>query len=160
MKRHLSGHWVHFLLPRRITIYPTRVYRWLNFYFRLKDKGDKIMENELLYNDLYERTKDFGRSQFIKSLMQREIEISQLKDQIKGFEQERSNLFKSIDYLRERLRFKSNIINKASSELQRGIAFCQNDSQGMYDKCNIAINREKKILEILNEASKKEENHE
>ena len=160
MKRHLSGHWIHFLLPRRITIYPIRVYRWLNFYFRLKDKGDKIMENELLYNDLYERTKDFGRSQFIKLLMQREIEISQLKDQIKGFEQERSNLFKSIDYLRERLRFKSNIIDKASSELQRGITFCQNDSQGMYDKCNIAINREKKILEILNEASNKEENHE
>lgn len=33
--------------------------------------------------------------------------------------------------------------------LSKGVAFCENDSQGNYDICNIAINREKKAIEIL-----------
>lgn len=37
-KKHASGMWYKFLLPRRITNFPTRIYRWLNFYWRLKDK--------------------------------------------------------------------------------------------------------------------------
>lgn len=43
MKKHLSGYWYQFLIPKRISIYPTRIYRWLNFYIRLKDleKSDK-----------------------------------------------------------------------------------------------------------------------
>ena len=40
-------------------------------------------------------------------------------------------------------------IDKAIEELEKGITFCINDSQGIYDRCNIAINREKKVLEIL-----------
>lgn len=43
------------------------------------------------------------------------------------------------------------VIEKAKTELDQGITFCQNDSQGLYDKCNIAINREQKILDILKE---------
>ena len=45
------------------------------------------------------------------------------------------------------------VINKAIETLEKGITFCENDSQGIYDKCNIAINREKKVLDILNEVS-------
>lgn len=41
------------------------------------------------------------------------------------------------------------IRDKAIELLEKGITFCENDSQGVYDKCNIAINREKKVLEIL-----------
>lgn len=43
MKKHASGYWYQFLIPRRITIYPIRLYRWLNFYIRLKDlkRSDK-----------------------------------------------------------------------------------------------------------------------
>jgi len=40
-KRHNSCWWYQFLLPRRLTIGPERIYRWLNFYFRLKDEEDK-----------------------------------------------------------------------------------------------------------------------
>lgn len=40
-------------------------------------------------------------------------------------------------------------IEKAIHEPERGITFCENDSQGIYEKCNIAIHREKNILEIL-----------
>lgn len=43
------------------------------------------------------------------------------------------------------------VIDKAKTKLEQGITFCENDSQGVYDKCNIAINREQKILDILKE---------
>ena len=58
-------------------------------------------------------------------------------------------LIKENKQLKEQLQQKEDIINKVREELQRGITFCQNDSQGVYNKCNIAINREKKVLEIL-----------
>lgn len=41
------------------------------------------------------------------------------------------------------------VIEKAVHELERGITFCENDSQGAYEKCNIAIHREESILKIL-----------
>lgn len=33
--KHNSGYWYQFIIPRRITIGKVRIYRWLNFYFRL-----------------------------------------------------------------------------------------------------------------------------
>lgn len=39
-------------------------------------------ENELLFDELYEKTKDCGRVQFIKLLMQKERENQSLKKQI------------------------------------------------------------------------------
>lgn len=45
------------------------------------------------------------------------------------------------------------VIDKAKIELEKGITFCKNDSQGVYDKCNIAIKREQSILDILKEVS-------
>lgn len=44
--------------------------------------------------------------------------------------------------------------DKAIKTLEKGITFCENDSQGDYDICNIAINREKEILNILKEVAK------
>lgn len=41
MKRYASGYWYQFIIPRRLTLLPVRIYRWLNFFWRLKDKGDK-----------------------------------------------------------------------------------------------------------------------
>lgn len=43
------------------------------------------------------------------------------------------------------------VIDKAIETLEKGITFCENDSQGLYNKCNIAINREKKVLDLLKE---------
>lgn len=40
VKRHASGYWYQFIIPRRLTLPPTRIYRWLNFYWRLKDKEE------------------------------------------------------------------------------------------------------------------------
>ena len=41
-----------------------------------------IDENELLFDELYEKTKDCGRIQFIKLLMEKERENKELKNQL------------------------------------------------------------------------------
>lgn len=43
------------------------------------------MNDELLYNKIYEKTKECGRDQFIKLLMQKERENQELKNQQKEF---------------------------------------------------------------------------
>lgn len=40
------------------------------------------MNEELLYNDIYEKTKECGRTQFVRLLMDKEREIKQLKNTI------------------------------------------------------------------------------
>ena len=40
------------------------------------------MNEELLYNDIYEKTKECGRTQFVRLLMKKEREIKQLKNTI------------------------------------------------------------------------------
>ena len=62
-----------------------------------------------------------------------------------------SILYENDELQQENQRYKE-IIDRAKTELEQGITFCQNDSQGLYDKCNIAINREQRILNILKEA--------
>ena len=57
-----------------------------------------------------------------------------------------------INWKEENKKYKE-VIDKAIETLEKGITFCENDSQGIYDKCNIAINREKKVLDILKEVS-------
>ena len=54
------------------------------------------------------------------------------------------------DLQQELNKYKS-IVEMVKDELTKGITFCENDSQGHYDICNIAINREKKILEKIKE---------
>ena len=51
--------------------------------------------------------------------------------------------------IQSQLKKQKEAIDKAIETLEKGITFCENDSQGIYDKCNIAINREKKVLDIL-----------
>ena len=57
----------------------------------------------------------------------------------------------AIELLEKENKKYKEVIDKAKTELEQGITFCQNDSQGLYDKCNIAINREQRILDILKE---------
>lgn len=54
-----------------------------------------------------------------------------------------------IDFYEQQVKKQKEVIDKAIETLEKGITFCENDSQGIYDKCNIAINREKKALDIL-----------
>lgn len=43
-----------------------------------------MSEEELLYNDIYEKTKDCGRIQFVKLLQQKEIENKKLRESLKA----------------------------------------------------------------------------
>lgn len=58
-----------------------------------------------------------------------------------------------IEQLEQQCKKQKEVTDKAIETLEKGITFCENDSQGIYDKCNIAINREKKVLDILKEVS-------
>lgn len=58
-------------------------------------------------------------------------------------------LFDEMNNWKEESKKKDEVIEQAIQELKQGITFCKNDSQGVYEKCNIAINREKQILQIL-----------
>ena len=55
------------------------------------------------------------------------------------------------DYLKQNRQ-----IIKAIELLKKSIDYCENDSVGAYDICNIAINREKEILNILMESNSNE----
>ena len=59
------------------------------------------MSEELLYNQLYERTKLFDRTQFIKELMRLERENKQLKDQLQQRDEVIEEAIKQIIYMQE-----------------------------------------------------------
>ena len=54
------------------------------------------------------------------------------------------------EILEENQKYKE-LIDKAIKILEKGITFCKNDSQGLFDICNISIAREEKVLNILKE---------
>lgn len=64
---------------------------------------------ELLYNQLYEKTKDCGRTQFVKLLMEKEREIERLKSLLKCDYEDNQEIMADIikekqeliDYLKE-----------------------------------------------------------
>ncbi len=51
-------------------------------------------ENELLFDELYEKTKDCGRVQFINLLMEKERESQELKKQLDELQTLYNNMFK------------------------------------------------------------------
>ena len=67
------------------------------------------MNEELLYNQLYEKTKDCGRTQFVKLLMEKEREIERLKSLLKCDYEDNQEIMADIikekqeliDYLKE-----------------------------------------------------------
>ena len=79
------------------------------------------MNEELLYNQLYDKTKDCGRTQFVKLLMEKEIENKNLKDEIYKSNavadtnrELAESYYKENQQLKEQLQQKEDIINKAN----------------------------------------------
>ena len=66
-------------------------------------------------------------------------------------QEEFNDVKKAIKDLQQENQKYKEVIDKVKIELEQGITFCKNDSQGLYDKCNIAINREQIMLDILKE---------
>ena len=57
------------------------------------------MDEELLYNQMYEETADCGRTQFIRLLMDKEREKQQLKEQLERSEKARLKCLNKIKTL-------------------------------------------------------------
>ena len=62
-----------------------------------------------------------------------------------------SIVFKYVQTLEKENQKYKEVIEKVINKLETDIEFCKNDSQNVYDLCNIAIAREMKILNILKE---------
>ncbi len=74
----------------------------------------------------------------------------ELKRRLKSVQEKRDSYkFRYRDVCKQ-LKQRDEVIAEAAKELKRGIIFCKNDSQDAYDICNIAINRAKKVFDILN----------
>lgn len=58
-------------------------------------------ENELLFDELYEKTKDCGRVQFINLLMEKEREKQELKKELSNNRQIKNQQKKFIEYLED-----------------------------------------------------------
>lgn len=57
---------------------------------------EEFNENELLFDELYEKTKDCGRVQFINLIMEKERENQELKKQLEELEEQNFNLREDI----------------------------------------------------------------
>ena len=53
-------------------------------------------KEELLYNEIYERTKDFGRTQFIREMMRLQRENKELQQKVNQLE---TNISTAIDFI-------------------------------------------------------------
>lgn len=55
-------------------------------------------KEELLYNEIYERTKDFGRTQFVRELMRLQRENKELQQKVNQLEINRDEAIGYIKY--------------------------------------------------------------
>ena len=55
-------------------------------------------KEELLYNEIYERTKDFGRTQFVRELMRLQRENKELQQKVNQLETNRDEAIERCDY--------------------------------------------------------------
>lgn len=57
-----------------------------NELLEILERSVLMNKEELLYNEIYERTKDFGRTQFVRELMRLQRENKQLKEKVNHLE--------------------------------------------------------------------------
>ena len=62
-----------------------------------------------------------------------------------------NELFNEMNNWKKEAQKQKEVINKAIKILEKGITFCKNDSQGIFDICNVSIAREERVLNILKE---------
>ena len=83
-------------------------------------------------------------------------ENQQLKELINGIREERDYLFNKSSVENKQIQqekdlYKS-VIEEVREYIEKNLSFCENDSQGLYEKCNIRIASDKKLLQILDKA--------
>ena len=88
-------------------------------------------DNELLFDELYEKTKDCGRVQFIKLLMEKEREKQELKKKLDELQTLYNNMFKchcnrvQVETLLSQQKEFINYLESESKELIRDAGYHQ-----------------------------------
>lgn len=59
------------------------------------------MNDEILYNKIYEQTKEFGRTQFIKEIMRLERENKQLRENNQAMQEEMARTWKKLEVIKK-----------------------------------------------------------
>lgn len=105
--------------------------------------------DELLHNKLYEKTKDCGRTQFVKLLMGKEREIERLKSLIKCDYEDSQTIMAELTnenkHLKEQLQNKQDIINGILDYI---------DSNKFVEEFKNVVNERNVRNEILNRIEK------
>lgn len=110
------------------------------------------MNEELLYNQLYDKTKDCGRTQFVKLLMEKERENKNLKDEIyKSNAVSDTNRELAESYYKENQQLKEQLQNK--QDIINGI-LDYIDSNKFVEEFKNVVNERNVRNEILNRIEK------
>ena len=110
------------------------------------DNSEVSTEDKEFIDMTHRNTELLEENQELKkqvAYLRRDIERQEVK--ITDLENER------VPYANEYVDKVKEVLNKAKSKLEEGIRFCENDSQRAFDKCNIAVKREKAVLDLLKE---------
>ena len=91
-------------------------------------------DNELLFDELYEKTKDCGRVQFINLLMEKERENQELKEQLEVGKEQYNDLVEEKEELQEQLS-NSHQIKKQQKEF---IEWLENEIKNS-DICDVYV---------------------
>lgn len=78
-------------------------------------------KEELLFNDIYNRTQDFGRTQFVREIMRLQRENKELQAKVNQLETNRDEAYKLLDSIDEYMLVEQHLkLVEAKKLLERG----------------------------------------
>lgn len=126
-----------------------------------------MLDNEkLLFDEIYKKTKDCGRVQFVELLMTKERENQELKLQLKGTthcfdEEEHEKLKKQLEELKEEKQEWINLLAMFKNQQKEFIKWLEDylklfdnmciDEQGYYDMCEEILQKYRSIIGVSDE---------
>lgn len=99
-------------------------------------------KEEILYNEIYERTKDFGRTHFIKEIMRLQREYQQLKEIEKEHQKINGDLRVEIKELKEKYM-------KLEDKYIHNVSCCNEEDCDLFCEHQELKGRINKIVEII-----------
>lgn len=102
-------------------------------------------ENELLFNELYEKTKECGRVQFIKLLMEKERENQKLKKELSNSHQIKNQQKEFIEYLETE---KDRLARECSPIYEDGLGKTRLVSEDIFNEINDVLSKYKEIIGV------------
>lgn len=97
-------------------------------------------ENELLFDELYEKTKDCGRVQFIKLLIEKERENQELKKQLEEKETQQKEFIEWLESEKNRL------AKECSHTYEDSLGRMLYVNEDIYNEVNKILSKYKEII--------------